>query len=58
MALLVPMLSLLSSSLFEVEQLSMNGANQLLHPLAMIVVPSRELGAQMALLVYKLLGRE
>ena len=52
----VPMLTSLNFSLFEVETLVRNGASQLLNPIAMIVVPSRELGAQMALLLYKLLG--
>ena len=56
LALAVPMLSLLTFSLFEVETLVRNGASSLLRPIAMIVVPSRELGAQMALLLYRLLG--
>ena len=40
----------------QVEMIRAQAGTQMLTPLALIVVPTRELGAQIALLIYRMLG--
>ena len=56
LAYCVPMLSALSDSFNAVGALRRLGAGNTIRPIAMVVVPTRELGAQVALTLYSLLG--
>jgi len=56
LAFLLPCLAQLSPSLFSVEILRSQMGPTSLQPLALFLVPTRELGAQLALLIWRLLG--
>lgn len=56
LAYLVPALANLSPNLFSVSDVLRQGGASLIQPLILVAVPSRELGAQVALLLWRLLG--
>eukprot|EP00959_Pyramimonas_sp_CCMP1952_P019826 418699-Pyramimonas_sp.AAC.1 len=56
LAFVLPCLALLSESLFSVELLRSQMGPTSLQPLALFLVPTRELGAQLALLIFQLMG--